>query len=103
MAQIGHRIVLDVVRELDQTLDQDDLRAEVFVGTGHNFAHGHDLEAAHDVAAGYHGLLEVDFAAGDYDGLEEVHGFDDDFAQTFGQIGGQVVVWRFDGMELKSS
>ena len=100
MAQIGHRIVLDVVRELDQTLDQDDLRAEVFVGTGHNFAHGHDLEA---VAADYHGLLEVDFAAGDYDGLGEVHGFDDDFAQTFGQIGGQVVVWRFDGMELKSS
>ena len=103
MAQIGHRIVLDVVRELDQTLDQDDLRVEVFVGNGHNFAHGPDLEAAHDVAADYHGLLEVDFAAGDYDGLEEVHGFDDDFAQTFGQIGGQVVVWRFDGMELKSS
>ena len=103
MAQIGHRIVIDVVRGRDQTLDQDDLRAEVFVGTGHNFAHGHDFEAAHDVAADYHGLLEVDFAAGDYDGPEEVHGFDDDFAQTFGQIGGQVVVWRFDGMELKSS
>ena len=76
---------------------------EVFVGNVHNFAHGHDLEAARDVAAGYHGLLEVDFAAGDYDGLGEVHGFDDDFAQTFGQIGGQVVVWHFDGMELKSS
>ena len=44
MAQIGHRIVLDVVRELDQTLDQDDLRMEVFVGNGHNFAHGHDLD-----------------------------------------------------------
>ena len=76
---------------------------EVFVGNVHNFAHGHDLEAALDVAADYHGMLEVDSAAGDYDGLEVDHGLDDDFAQTFGRNGGQVVVWRFDGMELKSS